>query len=70
MNECQQLPAELGQLSALEELRLENNRLVELPRELGFLVHLKRLAVTGNPLQVYSHEFHSISPASHQRLAS
>ena len=45
-----QLPAEIGQLSELRKLYLEDNQLTTLPVELGQLENLRRLYLDGNPL--------------------
>jgi Leucine-rich repeat (LRR) protein len=44
------LPAEIGQLTNLETLRLAGNRLTALPAEIGQLTSLRRLALDGNRL--------------------
>jgi hypothetical protein len=46
------LPAEIGQLSCLRDLRLDGNRLTALPPELADLVSGGlELGLAGNPLQ-------------------
>ncbi len=45
-----ELPAEIGQLTNLEELHLLDNQLTELPAEIGQLTNLQVLALTKNQL--------------------
>ncbi|MFT5471067.1 MAG: internalin A, partial [Verrucomicrobiales bacterium] len=48
-NALQQLPPEIGQLSALKYLHLQNNALQQLPPEIGQLSALLGLNLLGNP---------------------
>jgi leucine-rich repeat protein SHOC2 len=50
------LPAEIGQLTSLETLRLEGNQLTVLPPEIGQLTSLRRLALGGNRLTTLPRE--------------
>jgi Leucine-rich repeat (LRR) protein len=47
-NQLTGVPAEVGQLSNLENLNLSNNQLTGLPYELGNLGNLKLLNISGN----------------------
>ena len=44
------LPPEIGNLTGLEDLYLDDNQLTELPREIGNLTHLKALILRSNQL--------------------
>jgi Leucine-rich repeat (LRR) protein len=50
-SDLKQLPAELEQLSDLQELNLSYNQLIQFPSELGQLTHLQRLDLRGNQLR-------------------
>jgi Leucine-rich repeat (LRR) protein len=49
-NDLRELPPEIGQLSNLRSLSLEDNGLRELPLEIGQLTRLQIIDVSGNPL--------------------
>ena len=44
------LPAEIGELTQLQELMVNNNHLRNLPYELGKLFQLQKLGIQNNPL--------------------
>ena len=44
------MPAEIGQLAALERLDLDNNQLTSVPAEIGQLTSLTWLSLGGNQL--------------------
>ena len=44
------MPAEIGQLTSLEELFLDSNRLTTVPAEIGQLTSLEKLHLAGNQL--------------------
>jgi len=50
INPLTSLPAEIGKLTALTDLRLGNNKLTSLPPEIGNLTKLKGLSLGGNQL--------------------
>ena len=49
-NELTGIPAEIGQLPAIEKLDFSNNRITDLPNEIFKLGHLDELNLTGNPI--------------------
>ena len=49
-NQLTSLPAEIGQLTSLEQLWLSHNQLTSLPAEIGQLTSLKRLWLGRNQL--------------------
>jgi internalin A len=56
-----QVPPEIGQLSALRELRLDGNQLTSLPPEIGKLAALKELDLSNNQLTRLPPEFGQLS---------
>jgi len=55
-NELATLPPEIGNLTNLEELWLNNNELTTLPHEIGNLKNLERLDLSENQLTTLPHE--------------
>ena len=49
-NELTSVPAEIGQLTSLEELSLSDNQLTSVPAEIGQLTSLTELYLSGNQL--------------------
>ena len=67
-NRLTALPAEIGQLTGLRDLRLDGNRLTALPREVADLLSGGlELELAGNPLQGPVFELYGQGP---QALAS
>ena len=56
-NQLTGLPAEIGQLTSLETLGLENNQLTSVPVEIGQLTSLTVLGLLGNKLTRVPAEF-------------
>jgi Leucine rich repeat len=65
----QALPAEVGRLVKLQELKLQGQGLTELPKELGRLRALQRLEVSDNALAALPGELGQLAALTELRLA-
>lgn len=63
------IPKTLGNLTALEELALDNNGLTQVPTELGQLVNLKALSLGNNKLQAMPEEIRSLENLKELNIA-